>query len=108
MGGGPGPVPDSGTLTPSVERSPLPAFPPGAVLAAAEAAGAPATSKSNPQDSQNRPDGAAPQRGQGLAGPVSADGCASGGKAAGGAAGTPAGTPILLPQTSQKSLLAEV
>ena len=79
--------------------------PAGAALAATEAADAPASSKSNPQDSQNRPDLAAPQRGQGLAG---ADGCASGGKAVGGDTGTPAGTPILSPQTSQKSLLAEV
>jgi len=92
-------------LTPSIERSPLPASPLGPVLAATEAAGAPAASKSSPQDSQNRPDLAPPQRGQDLA---SADGCASGGKAPGGAAGTPAGTPILIPQTSQKSLLAEV
>jgi hypothetical protein len=39
---------------------------------------------------------------------VGTDGCASGEKAAGGAAGALAGTPILIPQTSQKSLLAEV
>src|SRR5499427_385702 len=110
-GGGPGPVPDSGTLAPSIEWSPLPASPPGAALAATGAAGVTAASKSNPQDSQNRPDLPAPQRGQGRAGPagpVGTDGCASGEKAAGGAAGTPAGTPIVIPQTSQKSLLAEV
>jgi hypothetical protein len=98
-------------LTPSIERSPLLASPPGIALAATEAAGASAASKSSPQDSQNRPDLAVPQRGQVLAGavgPVSADGCASGGKAAGGAVGRRAGTPILIPQTSQKSLLAEV
>jgi hypothetical protein len=81
------------------------------VPAAIAAAGVPAASKSNPQDSQNRPDLAAPQRGQGLArtaGPVGTDGCASGGKEGGGTAGTLAGTPILIPQTSQKSLLADV
>jgi hypothetical protein len=92
-------------LTPLIERS-LPPSPPGAALA-----GVPAASKSNPQDSQSRPDLAAPQRGQGLvstAFQVGIDGCASGGKAAGGAAGTLAGTPILIPQTSQKSPLAEV
>jgi len=91
-----------------MERSPLPASPPGAALAATEAAGATAASKSNPQDSQNRPDLAAPQCGQGPVGLVGTDGCASGAKAAGKTSGTLAGTPIRIPQTSQKSLLAEV
>jgi hypothetical protein len=69
-------------MTPSIVRSLLP----------------PPASKSNPQDSQNRPDLGAPQFGQGLAGTC---GCGSGGWA-------PAGAPILLPHTSQKSLLADV
>jgi hypothetical protein len=61
-------------------------------------------SKSNPHDSQNRPDLAVPQRGQGSAYTC---GGGSGGWAA-GAGGGPAGSPIFTPQTSQKSLLADV
>jgi hypothetical protein len=57
-------------------------------------------SKSNPQDSQNRPDLAVPHCGQGSAG----SGDCSGGEAAGALAGPP----ILIPQTSQKSPLADV
>ena len=64
------------------------------------AVGRPA-SKSNPQDSQNRPDLAVPHCGQGLAG---TGGCCS----AGAAAGVLAETPILIPQTSQKSTAADV
>jgi len=63
------------------------------------AVGRPA-SKSNPQDSQNRPDLAVPHCGQGSAG---AGGCCSA-----GAAGVLAETPILIPQTSQKSTAADV
>jgi hypothetical protein len=58
-------------------------------------------SKSNPQDSQNRPDLAVPHCGQGSAG----TGDCSGGDEAAGAL---AGPPILIPQTSQKSPLADV
>jgi hypothetical protein len=50
--GAAGPVPGGGTMTPSIVRSRLP----------------PPASKSNPQDSQNRPDLAAPQCGHGSAG----------------------------------------
>jgi hypothetical protein len=58
-------------------------------------------SKSNPQDSQNRPDLAVPHCGQGSAG--------TGGGCSGGAvAGVLAETPILIPQTSQKSTAADV
>jgi hypothetical protein len=58
-------------------------------------------SKSNPQDSQNRPDLAVPHCGQGSAGTGD---CCSGG----GAAGVLAEAPIFIPQTSQKSPLADV
>ena len=76
-------------------------------------------SKSNPQDSQKRPELAAPQRGQGTAGSPAADapaggatgcgfpGAAPAAGAAGAAAGELADPPIRIPQTSQKSLLAE-
>jgi hypothetical protein len=57
-------------------------------------------SKSNPQDSQKRPDLAVPHCGQGSAG---AGGC-SGGEAA----VVLAEAPILIPQTSQKSAAADV
>jgi hypothetical protein len=57
-------------------------------------------SKSNPQDSQNRPDLAVPHCGQGSAG--------TGGCCSGGAPAVLAETPILIPQTSQKSPLADV
>jgi len=57
-------------------------------------------SKSNPQDSQNRPDLAVPHCGQGSAG--------TGGCCSAGAAGVLAETPILIPQTSQKSTAADV
>jgi hypothetical protein len=87
-------------MTPSIVRSLLPA------------------SKSNPQDSQNRPDLPAPQCGQvsaGSAGCGSAGcgsaGCGSAGSwggTGGASAGALAGAPILIPQTSQKSLLADV
>jgi hypothetical protein len=56
-------------------------------------------SKSNPQDSQNRPDLAVPHCGQGS---VGTDGCRSG-----GAPPVLAEAPILIPQTSQKSPLAD-
>jgi hypothetical protein len=61
-------------------------------------------SKSNPQDSQNRPDLAAPQCGQGSAGACGAGGCDS----CGSCGWALAGAPILIPHTSQKSLLADV
>jgi hypothetical protein len=66
----------------------------------------PPASKSNPQDSQNRPVLAAPQCGQGSA----AAGCCAAGccAASGSCGGTPAAAPILIPHTSQKSLLADV
>jgi len=82
----------------------------GAALAASAAAVAPAGSKSNSQESQYRPDLAAPQRGHGPPSAASAAGtcgCGSGGRATGGAARL-AGAPILIPQTSQKSSLADV
>jgi hypothetical protein len=66
------------------------------------AAGAAPASKSNPQDSQNRPDLTAPHCGQALPG---SGGCAAG---ACGASGMSADAPILTPQTSQKSLLTDV
>ena len=72
-------------------------MPPGTARAAV---GRPA-SKSNPQDSQNRPDLAVPHCGQGSAGTC---GCCS----AGAAAGVLAEAPILIPQTSQKSTAADV
>jgi len=88
--GAAGPVPGGGTMTPSIVRSLL----------------LPPASKSNPQDSQNRPVLAAPQCGQGSAG---ACGCGSCGCGSSGSCGwAPAGAPILLPHTSQKSLLADV
>jgi hypothetical protein len=58
-------------------------------------------SKSNPQDSQNRPDLAVSHCGQGSAG---TGGCCSDGAAG----GVLAETPILIPQTSQKSTAADV
>jgi hypothetical protein len=64
----------------------------------------PLASKSNPQDSQNRPDLAAPQCGQGSAGACGACDCGS----CGSCGWAPAGAPILIPHTSQKSLLADV
>ena len=73
---------------------PLPA-PPGTGRAAV----ARPASKSNPQDSQNRPDLAVPHCGQGSAG---AGGCS------GAAAVVLAEAPILIPQTSQKSTAADV
>jgi hypothetical protein len=66
------------------------------------AAGAAPSPKSNPQDSQNRPDLAAPHCGQASPG---TGGCAAG---ACGASGVPADAPILTPQTSQKSPLTDV
>src|SRR5262245_36393005 len=86
------PVPGAGTITPSIVRS----------------RGAPPASKSNPQDSQNRPDLAAPQCGQGSACSCGSDSCGSCGGTAGAAAGALAEEPILIPHTSQKSLLADV
>jgi hypothetical protein len=71
-------------MTPSIVRS-LPPLP----------------SKSNPQDSQKRPDLAAPQCGQGSADACGACDCGSCGWAL-------AGAPIFIPHTSQKSLLADV
>ena len=60
--------------------------------------------RSNPQDSQKRPDLAVPQSGQGSAG---AAGCEDdGGDDVGVTAGL-ADALIRIPQTSQKSLLAE-
>jgi len=82
-----------------------PPYPPGTALAAAAASGASPVSKSNPQASQNRPALAVPHRVQGLAGTC---GCGSRGVTAGGVAGMLAEPPILTPQTSQKSLLADV
>jgi len=96
-------------LTSPIERS-SPGVSLCAPLAAAAAAAGRAASKSNPHDSQKRPDLASPHCGQGLAraaGLVATDGCASGGKSAGRAAGRLAGTSIRIPQTSQKSLLTE-
>jgi hypothetical protein len=61
-------------------------------------------SKSNPHDSQNRPDLSVPQFGQGTAG---TGGCASCAGTAAGAAALLAEPPIFIPQTSQKSPLAE-
>jgi hypothetical protein len=61
-------------------------------------------SKSNPHDSQNLPDLAVPQFGQGAA--VTC-GCSSGAGTAGGVAGMLAEPSIFVPQTSQKSPLAE-
>src|SRR5690242_2458775 len=87
--GAAGPVPGGGTMTPSIVRSLL----------------LPPASKSNPQDSQNRPDLAAPQCGQGSA----AAGCCGAGcwRASGSCDGTLGSAPILIPHTSQKSLLAD-
>jgi hypothetical protein len=85
-----GPVP-GGMMTPSIVRSLRPASPPA--------------SKSNPQDSQNRPDLAAPQCGQGSA---VACGCGACGCGSCGSCGwAPVVAPILMPHTSQKSLLAD-
>src|SRR5215471_14821225 len=89
-----GPVPGGGTMTPSIVRSRL----------------LPPASKSNPQDSQNRPDRAAPQCGQGSAGAcccASCCGTACCGTAS-GSCGWALAAPILVPHTSQKSLLADV
>ena len=72
--------------------------------AGTEVLGALPESRSNPQDSQKRPDLAVPHSGQGSAG---AAGCEDdGGDAAGVTAGL-ADALIRIPQTSQKSLLAE-
>jgi hypothetical protein len=60
-------------------------------------------SKSNPQDSQKRPDLAVPHSGQGGADAAGGD---DGGAPPGVTAGL-ADAPIRTPQTSQKSLLAE-
>src|SRR5215467_683313 len=98
--GAAGPVPGGGTMTPSIVRSRL----------------LPPASKSNPQDSQNRPDLAAPQCGQGSASACCCAACccpacccAAGCCAASGScAWTPAAAPIRIPHTSQKSLLADV
>jgi hypothetical protein len=70
----------------------------------------PPASKSNPQDSQNRPVLAAPQCGQGslAAGCCAAGCCAAGCCAASGSCGGTLAAPILTPHTSQKSLLADV
>jgi hypothetical protein len=69
----------------------------------------PPASKSNPQDSQNRPDLAAPQCGQGSAGACCcACWCAACCAASGSCGWTLAAAPILIPHTSQKSLLADV
>jgi hypothetical protein len=65
----------------------------------------PPASKSNPQDSQNRPVLAAPHCGQGSA---AAGCCAAGCCAASGSCGGTLAAPILTPHTSQKSLLADV
>jgi hypothetical protein len=65
----------------------------------------PPASKSNPQDSQNRPVLAAPQCGQGS---LAAGCCAAGCCAASGSCGGTLAAPILTPHTSQKSLLADV
>jgi hypothetical protein len=61
-------------------------------------------SKSNPQDSQKRPDLAVPHSGQGSTAAAGCDG--DDGDAAGVTAGL-ADALIRIPQTSQKSLLAE-
>ena len=61
-------------------------------------------SKSNPQDSQNRPDLAVPHSGQG---PADAAGGGDDGGAPPGVTAGLADAPIRTPQTSQKSLLAE-
>jgi hypothetical protein len=71
----------------------------------------PPASKSNPQDSQNRPVLAAPQCGQGSAASgCCASGCCGAGccRASGSCGWTLAAAPILIPHTSQKSLLADV
>src|SRR5215831_16757012 len=83
-----GPVPGGGTMTPSIVRSRL----------------LPPASKSNPQDSQNRPDRAAPQCGQGSAGACCCTSC--GCPVPGSCGWALAAAPILVPHTSQKSLLA--
>jgi hypothetical protein len=81
------------------------AWSPAAVGGAdAEAPGARPESKSNPQDSQNRPDLAVPHSGQG---PAGAAGCGDDGGAPPGVTAGPADAPIRIPQTWQKSLLAE-
>jgi hypothetical protein len=103
--GAAGPVPGGGTMTPSIVRSLL----------------LPPASKSNPQDSQNRPVLAAPQCGQGSAAAgCCASGCCASGccgagccgagccRASGSCGWTLAAAPILIPHTSQKSLLADV
>jgi hypothetical protein len=88
--GAAGAAPGGGTMTPSIVRSLL----------------LPPASKSNPQDSQNRPDLAAPQCGQGSAGAGGACRCSCG--SCGSCGWALAGAPILIPHTSQKSLLADV
>jgi hypothetical protein len=96
------PVAGDGSLAagggPAVAGTGSPALSP--LGTACGAVGRPA-SKSNPQDSQNRPDLAVPHRGQGSA---ATGGCCSGGAPD----GVLAETPILTPQTSQKSTAADV
>jgi hypothetical protein len=78
------------------------------VAAGGEDSGALPASKSNPQDSQKRPELAVPQRGQGAADSL-ADGADGVPRLAvsGAVAGELVDWPIRIPQTSQKSLLAE-
>jgi hypothetical protein len=76
-------------------------------VAGAAVAGALPESKSYPQDSQKRPDLAVPQSGHGSAGCPDWAGCGDDGTDAAGDAAGPADPPTRIPQTSQKSLLAE-
>jgi len=78
--------------------------PAAAGLTGAAVSGALPESKSNPQDSQKRPDLAVPHCGHGSAGSA---GCDDDGGVAAGVAAWLADALIRIPQTSQKSLLAE-